>query len=588
MSGSTTWPAGILSPTDPRVAATLQSWVAAADPENHAGALAAVVARVAHATGVDVGLVVDDVAVPADPAVAAVAAERSILRDGGPWLPGLVREQLLSSGDRRRGGVHHTTPAMASTLVDFAASCRPFDSESVVVDPAVGGGVFLLAVCEFLDGDPADRVRQVRGLDLDPLAVATTAAALQLWSGGAPIPAGSLVVADALAEPWPFGPASHVLGNPPFLSQLRDRTGRDTSRRASLVARRPELTGYVDDAAAFLLAGTDAVTAGGVVALVQPSSMLSARDAAPVRARLAHDAPPVGLWVDGGRQFAAAVDTVTLVLQKGIAGGPVQRRRGVPARVEATHPPVTSGSWASLLLTDTPQITAADLARGTTLADVALVTAGFRDQFYGLRGAVAEAVDGDAALGPRLVTSGLIDPLTCRWGTTTCRFDKQQWRRPVVDIDAVDPAIRQWVANRLVPKLVVASQTRVIEAAIDARGDLVPCTPVIAVEPLATAPSLAHLAAALTSPVASLLLLHDAAGSALSADAMRVSAQAIGGLPLPAPGPAWDAAAAAVEAVGDSPSVEELVAIGRLTLAAYGLDDRVDILEWWRRRLPDR
>jgi hypothetical protein len=144
------------------------------------------------------------------------------------------------------------------------------------------------------------------------------------------------------------------------------------------------------------------------------------------------------------------------------------------------------------------------------------------------------------------------------------------------------------VADRLTPKLVVASQTRVVEVAIDATGDMVPCTPVVTVEPLDGAPSLAHLAAALTSPVVSLLLLRSVAGSALSADAMRMSARTLADLPLPAEGPAWDAAAAAVDALEGPPTRSELVEIGRRALAAYGLTDRIDILNWWQSRLRGR
>ena len=56
-----------------------------------------------------------------------------------------------------------------------------------------------------------------------------------------------------------------------------------------------------------------------------------ARDAAPVRARLATDAPPIGLWIDGDRQFEAAVDTVAVVVRKGSDSGPIHRSAGVPA-----------------------------------------------------------------------------------------------------------------------------------------------------------------------------------------------------------------------------------------------------------------
>jgi hypothetical protein len=558
--------------------------VDAAEPGNAAGALAAIVARVAREMRVDVALTVDGIAVDPTEAVRSVPVDTEILTEAGPWLPGFAREALLSAGDRRREGVHHTTPEMAATLVDFVAALRPFEDDDVVVDPAVGGGVFLLAAAEAMRGDRPTRIARLLGFDIDPLAVATTQAALRLWAGGAPLPHDAIRLADALEDEWPASPSSVVIGNPPFRSQLRGGTGRDARRRASLARRWPEVSGYVDDAAAFLLAGVDHVRDGGVVALVQPSSVLSARDAEPVRSRLCRDAPPVGLWIDGDQQFAASVDTVAVVVRKGRTGDPIRRITGVPGSPLPDHSPVESGSWASLLLIDTPSVARTEITSTRTLADVARVTAGFRDQFYGLRGAVAEGIAGR----PQLITSGLIDPLECRWGQTSCRFDKQTWLEPSVDPAAVDPRIRQWVADRLRPKLVVASQTRVLEVAIDAAGAMVPCTPVIAVEPVDGAPSLAHLAAALTSPLASLLLLRATAGSALSADAMRVSARSLGGLPLPLDGTAWDDAAAAVDALDGPPSRAQLVEIGRLGLAAHGMAGRVDILNWWQSRLRGR
>jgi hypothetical protein len=566
--------------------------MAAAEPDNVAGALAAIVARVAAAVRVDVALTVAGRIVEPTDAVLAVAVEAEVLTSAGPWLPGFAREALSSDGDRRREGVHHTTPDMAATLVRFVAGLRPFGDDDLIIDPAVGGGVFLLAAAAAMEGDRGVRVGRLRGFDIDPLAVATTEAALRLWAEGAPLAPGAISERDALDGVWPDvdGPGSVVIGNPPFRSQLRGGVGRDEARRASLARRWPEISGYVDDAAAFLLAGVEQVRDGGVVAFVQPSSFLSARDTEPVRARLCRDAPPVGVWIDGDQQFAASVDTIAVVVRKGGAAEPVRRIAGVPATALPDHPALESGSWASLLLVDTPQVASAEITSTRTLADVANVTAGFRDQFYGLRGAVFDEGDqGDGATGrPRLITSGLIDPLECRWGRTSCRFDKQTWHAPTVDPAAVDPAIREWVADRLTPKLVVASQTRVVEVAIDATGDMVPCTPVVTVEPLDGAPSLSHLAAALTSPVVSLLLLRSVAGSALSADAMRVSARSLAELPLPAEGAAWDEAAAAVDALDGPPNLPQLVEIGRRALVAYGVADRIDILNWWQSRLRGR
>jgi len=135
------------------------------------------------------------------------------------------------------------------------------------------------------------------------------------------------------------------------------------------------------------------------------------------------------------------------------------------------------------------------------------------------------------------------------------------------------------VADRLRPKVLVASQTRVIEAIVDPRGGLLPCTPVISVEPGPDAPSLWHIAALLTCPVATARLVQVSTGSALSADAVRVSAARLSTLPLPDELSLWDEAASRAEA-GD------VIATGELMMAAHRLADRTDLLAWWTERLP--
>lgn len=583
MSDSPIWPPGNPTSTDSAVRAAVAAWADTGARRDHAAVLAAVVHRVADAVGLTVPFELDGAAVIPDPVAVDVEVPREVLAAVGPWLPGLVREAVLDDATRARGGVHHTAPAVADAIVGLAASARPLTHHAVVLDPAVGGGAFLLATAARLPGAPAERVARLRGVDLDPLAVAVTRAALRLWAGGAPVAADAIRVGDGLFVEWDT-PATHVVGNPPFGAQLRGETVRGAERRTRLRARWPELGGYVDDAAAFLLAGIDRVDADGVVALIQPTSVLAARDAGPVRERIVRDAPPVAVWLDGGRRFAAAVDTVGLVLAKGAgATESVRRFTGVPA---APLPPVAVGaaSWSQLLLRDAPRLDESALTTAGAVADVAAVTAGFRAEFYGLR----EAVGDDPDAPYRLLTSGLIDPLDDRWGRVDCRFDRRRWRHPGVDPDRVDPAIAGWVRARLVPKLLVASQTKTIEVVVDPDGSRVPCTPVVSVEPGSGAPSLAHLAAALTSPVTTRLLLRAAAGTALSAEAMRVTASGLAALPLPGVQSAWDVAAALVERRVATPGEVSVAEIGRATLAAYGVAERDDLLEWWRSRLPCR
>src|SRR5690606_12257890 len=98
-----------------------------------------------------------------------------------------------------------------------------------------------------------------------------------------------------------------------------------------------------------------------------------------------------------------------------------------------------------------------------------------------------------------LVTSGAIDVGAVRWGQRIVRFAKRTWDRPVVDVPAVratSARLDGWLDRVLRPKVVVASQTRVVEAAADPMGLLVPVTPALSVVPRDVA-DVARLAAVL-------------------------------------------------------------------------------------------
>jgi len=487
----------------------------------------------------------------------------------GPWLPGFVREALISDGERHDAGVHHTPPQIVDQVLDRALiHAEPLNEQTTVLDPAVGGGAFLLAMAERMPGTPSDVVARLHGVDVDPLAVATTRAALSLWAGASIAP-DKVRVGDHLIDD-PFGTERFdlVVGNPPFLSQLRGGTPRSQAQRAALAERWAGVGGYVDDAAAVLLAGVDALADGGTVVLVQPASVLGAVDARSVRERLARSAPPRALWVDPGRAFAAGVDTVALVCRGGDAPPTVDVDGVAVARPSAA-------SWAPLLAAAAGVPAVPRPADGPMLGDIARVTAGFRDQYYGLTDAVVD----DAMGAHPLVTSGVVDPLDNGWGRRPTRFAKQSFDAPSVLLDRVDPSIDTWIRDRLVPKVLVASQTRVIEAFVDADGRCVPCTPVVSVEPR-RGRSVWHLAALLTSPVATAWLVTEAAGTALSADAVRVSASTLAALPLPGDYQAWEVAAEAACA-GD------VAACGWAMLHAHAVDDEA-LFAWWWDRMPTR
>ena len=137
--------------------------------------------------------------------------------------------------------------------------------------------------------------RRLWGIDIDPLAVAVAEAALYVWSGV--IAGDRLVAADAIADPWPAARLAVVLGNPPYAEPgpFGESTARSRLMAARLRDRFGDVVGpYTDTAWIFLAAArAESVRAGGRVVLVQPQSVLSARDAAGIRRGLTLE----GLWV---------------------------------------------------------------------------------------------------------------------------------------------------------------------------------------------------------------------------------------------------------------------------------------------------
>ena len=510
-----------------------------------------------------------------------------------PELLGMAWEAMMAPEDRRQQGSHFTPPEAADAIVALARERLAVDHLPVVWDPTCGGGAFLLAAARALHADGHDRagiVQACHGTDIDEVALRVTDAALELWAGGAARPRTAQVdlLAQAPSSPAP-GTAQLVVGNPPFLGQLTADTARTDERRRLLVDRFGDAAkGYVDDVGLIMLAAAQHAADGAVVALVAPESFLGVRDAGAVRSALSSFAALDADWVEPGGTFEANVDVVAPVLVVG-GGGAATAIRGATT-LELPRP--TDENWAPVLAA-AAGVPVVHVVTERCLGDLADVTAGFRQHFYGLQGAVGEHRS-DAEL--RLITSGAIDLLQNLWGERTIRFGGQAWQRPVVDLEAIeDTAVAEWFRIRVRPKVLVASQTRVIETLVDDEGILLPSVPVISVEP-ADAGRLWHVAAVLSSPVASAIIAASSAGTGLSRAALRVRASELARLPLPEPSPAWDAAARAAAraqaAAADGDGAGHREAIGRLGLEmarAYDIEPAESLVDWWcdRIRFPD-
>lgn len=555
---------------------------------------------------------------------------------------GALHEALMAADQRRENGAHYTSSVVASTLVRWV--CRGWDVDPaatgralVVHDPAVGGAAFLLAALRLQRGEgvePALALAGVSGIDVDPVAVEVARTALALWavsegvdpSTARAVVAGRVAVGDALTD-RPEDPTAHpvdlVVGNPPFLGQLRSATARGAADAAALRERfGGAASGFVDTAALFLLAGLDRVRPGGRVALIQPESVLGARDAGRVREAVAARGDFVGLWTPGEPVFAAAVDVCAIVAERrgvgalppwfgGVVDGadpkvgaqpafafdgaprPDERRPEVVLAVGVeelrdlgTRPVPPARSWAPLLAAarGVPEVRL-DVAVGT-VGDLATATAGFRQHFYAVARHLREADPAPGRVAP-VLTTGMVDPLRLGWGDVPVRIGGRRWMRPVVDLAAVaadDPAVAAWISARLRPKVVVAPQTRVVEAAVDVDGRFVPGVPLVSVEARDGAePGWWWLVvAALSAPPVTAWAVAETAGTARGRHALKLAARQVLDVPLPSDRSRWEAAAADLARGAALADVA-----GELT-AAYGIDPDDPLVVWWRDRLPNR
>ena len=527
-------------------------------------------------------------------------------RDCTPDLLGLAWEHLLADETRRSQGSHFTPREAAERVAALAIDEVSWEDEGspLVWDPAAGGGAFLLAAARRIESlTSASRPSIVEAMfasDIDSTALLVCRASLEMWCGGEAAPRAAN--ADALLDlplDWPTNFAL-IVGNPPFLGQLTT----DTARSSDLLDRLKNeygsvATGYVDQSALFVEAGIRRLGPGGVLGLILPQSFLGARDVTEVRSSVMKQGSLKSLWIDDVGVFAAAVDVLAVVISAdGEGRTDTSLAEGQRAMVylgngegKALSVP-TAKTWAPLLAGAHGIPVVAGTRSQRRIADLAAVTAGFRQHFYGIADAVVESEDVSRSHPgrPKLMTAGTIDPLASLWGARPIKFAGTKWKAPELVLERIpDAGVQKWFEDRLVPKLLLASQTPVLEVVADPTGTTVPSVPVISVEPHDVS-MLWHLAAAITAPTTCAILLADAAGTGMSSKAIRVRASAIGDAALPAPSSAWDDGANAARRAhkcwlsGDKDGYRgALEALAGHMCEAYG--ENSALADWWLARL---
>lgn len=236
--------------------------------------------------------------------------------------PAMLPEKL-----RGELGAFYTPPCLVGRLLDLAAESGVRWETARVLDPAAGGGAFLVEAASRLsralsDADPALALRLVgsrlRGLELDPIAAGLAQTSLEIAlsdlsrRAGAPVPQ-IVTVCDALQEP-PEALYDLVVGNPPYgrvslTAEQRSRFGRSLYGHANLY-------GVFTDVALRW------AKQGGKIAFLTPTSFLAGQYYAALRKLLSDEAPPVAIDFVNARRGVfedALQETLLAVYARGSA-----------------------------------------------------------------------------------------------------------------------------------------------------------------------------------------------------------------------------------------------------------------------------
>lgn len=576
--------------------------------------------------------------------------------DGPPeYALGRAYERSLARPAER--GICYSPPAVIEYIVEqtlghWLKDRTPAETASLrILDPACGAGFFLLCAFRRLlrfhaaAGQPLDPEAVARlfgahvfGVDLDPVALCVLRLSLRLLVPGVPdLPdlvdlSANLRCGNALIRPGPDVPRSLsmspgidfadmrfdvILGNPPYLGGVRERTRYPGPLRAYLRDTYASARGTVDASVLFQELALRLLAPGGLAGLIVPNKFLSAPFGAAFRA-LALSLAELRLLADfsSARPFPGVyIYPVVYVLCRADPPRPsypvtlqVVTRKGPAPPRQVIAEPARLDTWSQLFSSDSPL-----LQRLRALPVVGsrhrVLAAATTSEAYELRRALidplewppAGAVPGppeSAVPGPpagphfRFLTSGLIDRYTHHHGRERVRYLGHWYERPLLPAAARElrPSRRRLYEGE---KLIVASMTRRLEVLFDPGGPdgLAPAVPTVVVLP-EPGQDLRYLLALLNARLLSWFYRQSFSSLALAGGYMRVGGPQVRALPLRAIDPAEPAdrrraarlielaaEMAALLAGPDRPAGEALLVAERdreidaLVYELYGLSD---------------
>jgi len=223
-------------------------------------------------------------------------------------LAGIIYTTALPETYRAAHGIFYTPPQLVDRLLLMAEDASTDWSKARVLDPACGGGAFLLPIAlrmasALKRSNPAFILQQIsgrlHGFELDPFGAWLAQAALELAlqdiirAARRPLPK-MVEVKDSLdMDPSDCGRFDLVIGNPPY-----GRVTPDPERRAFF---KRSVYGHANLYGLFTDAALHWAKKGGVVGYVTPTSMLSGLYYKALRGLLADVAPPLAVNFVGER-----------------------------------------------------------------------------------------------------------------------------------------------------------------------------------------------------------------------------------------------------------------------------------------------
>jgi adenine-specific DNA-methyltransferase len=208
---------------------------------------------------------------------------------------------LVPSGVRGALGMYYTPPALTKRLLDMAEGAGVDWQTVKVLDPACGGGAFLLPVAlrikRALENLPPDlRLKAVqdrlRGFEIDPFAAWMTQVWLELALHDVLAATGKRLpplvhICDTLEQQSNGALFDLVIGNPPY--------GRVSLTPAQRKLFGNSLYGHANLYGVFTDIALRWAKPGGVIAYVTPTSFLAGEYFKRLRSLLATEAPPVAI-----------------------------------------------------------------------------------------------------------------------------------------------------------------------------------------------------------------------------------------------------------------------------------------------------